>query len=439
MSRISRLPYLLLLLAVGVTSTPLIPVGSSARPLTLILVLPVLLFHIINRRGFGHDKLNIFIILLSIYLFLLQLFVVTNPDTRVDFIFKGESYSQDVASAFLSAVAFTLHYFAFKAAVIVLGTMRSIKAVVYGIMLSVFVGILQWILDRVGFAELANNATSIFSISAIVWQDRVRGLAFEPSWLASQITVFLIPLLVYQYFVIKKSFVVLNFHGRRVGLEVVFGGVGILALVLTFSRGGLVALLGTVTMLLLYLFKDVTKVKNIFRAILIVSAAFIMIYAASGNAYVASSMGGIQRVGNARAAFATANAGPRFAAWESAVNTFLRHPYFGVGLGLQHRYFAASPPPWSVRLPEVQAWLNPYVPDRANPKNILLKMLCESGIVGMILFAITFLLALLQGRNWTLALFMAPALLVDFFSLDSLALVTYPLALVLLSEVGRAR
>ncbi|GBF07025.1 hypothetical protein DAERI_120018 [Deinococcus aerius] len=439
MSRASRLPYVLLLLTVGVTSTPLIPISSSARPLTLLLALPVLLLHILNRRGFGRGALNVFVGLLAFYLVFLQLFVLVNPNPQINFIFKGQSYFQDIFSALLTVVVFLLHYFAFRAAFVYLGAARATAWVIYGVAVSALVGVLQWILNQAGLAELSHRVTSVFSVSAIVWRDRVRGLAFEPSWLASQITVFLIPLLAYRYLVVMKPVTVFALGGRRVGVGAVLAGIGVLALAMTFSRGGLAALLGTAMMVLLYLTKNVNRVRNIVRATLIAMAVVVTAYGVSNNAYVASALGGLQQAGDVQTAFATANAGPRFAAWEAAADTFSQHPYFGVGLGLQHRYFAASPPRWAVSLPEVQAWLNPAVPDRGNPKNLLLKLLSESGLVGAILFAATFMVALIQGRNWTLALFMLPGLLVDFFSLDSLALITCPLALVLFSEVSYAR
>ncbi|THF87262.1 O-antigen ligase family protein [Deinococcus sp. KSM4-11] len=434
---VTRLPYVLLLLSVGVTSSPLVPTGSSARPLSLYFAaLSVLAFMMAGRR-LRHTRTVLAVVAFLAFLLLRQLFALEYPDPAVAFTFKGQTVQQDLVSAALTVVVFGLHYFAFQTAFQVLGARRALWYALVGLSLSAALAVVQGVADILGFGQPINALTSVFSASAIDWVGRARGLAFEPSWLASQLTVLMVPILLFLLVAVRRSYGVFTLGRVRMPIEVALLGLAVLALLFTNSRGGLAALVGALGGLFLYFLRHIHYRMNLLRILLTIFLVGTVGYVSSGNAYVASALGSVSKLGNLQVAFSSANAGPRFAAWQGAVTTFLEHPWTGVGLGLQHRYFAAHPPQWALNQPEVQVWLSPLYADRANAKNLPLRLLSEAGVIGLTLFMVLFMTTWRHRDGRLLLLFMAVPLGIDFMSLDSLALITYPLILVLLLEVKR--
>jgi len=82
----------------------------------------------------------------------------------------------------------------------------------------------------------------------------------------------------------------------------------------------------------------------------------------------------------------------RVAALQSAAAMWLDNPIFGVSLGNGYRYFGRYFPDWALDaglfspLGEGGAWLDPTAPEKGNAKNLLFRLLAETGLVGTALF-----------------------------------------------------
>lgn len=79
----------------------------------------------------------------------------------------------------------------------------------------------------------------------------------------------------------------------------------------------------------------------------------------------------------------------RFIYWQTAFITFLSFPLIGVGLGNAGFYFLGNLPSFGYGLPEILRYvlMNNNV---ANPKNLWIRILAETGIVGFACFFIWF-------------------------------------------------
>jgi len=73
--------------------------------------------------------------------------------------------------------------------------------------------------------------------------------------------------------------------------------------------------------------------------------------------------------------------------WATGLKTFGLHPLLGVGLGNSGFLFRQSLPVYGYFLPEMIAILN-GAPGFPNPKNLWVRLLAETGVVGFLLFTI---------------------------------------------------
>ena len=96
----------------------------------------------------------------------------------------------------------------------------------------------------------------------------------------------------------------------------------------------------------------------------------------------------------------------RFAAGEAAGRTFLDHPLVGVSLGNNYRYFGQYAPDWAFATQlftqgakEGAGWLDPNSPEKGNAKNMILRLLSETGVIGFALFGVFFLRQIFKGPS----------------------------------------
>lgn len=304
---------------------------------------------------------------------------------------------------------------------------RTELIVLTAMSISVFVEILQY-LSMNGFSKLSfivDSINSIFvGVSPGAWIDRFHGLAYEPSWLASQLTLIMMPLTLSRIRA-NEALGFLSFGLFRVRLERLFFVVSLLGIVLAGSR---TAFFCAITMLLISAFSNVNSAKKIILNALKFGIILFIITAASiRNDYVGDTIAAI--IGNLDDPFEmllSVSAVPRISNWVSAWFIFLQHPIFGVGLGNSTYFYAANVPDWALAFPEVQGWLSGS--GTINPKNLFLKLLAETGLVGFLIFAI-FVLKHFQGKNPGIRYRVLRnsgiiALFFNYFSLDSFALPT---------------
>ncbi|NPA26986.1 MAG: O-antigen ligase family protein [Chloroflexi bacterium] len=272
------------------------------------------------------------------------------------------------------------------------------------------------------------------------WGDRrrVQGLAFEPSWFADQLTRLYLPWLI-----------ALWWSGYRFGprwlAPLNVAGVFVL-LFWTYSRTGLLtalAVLGLIGLLVLvrgWMAGHQPTARRLGRGLwgLMLGMAFLALVAGLAN----------QRYDYLRVLldvpqgkpliyyFVNIRAGPRLAyAWAGA-NIYLQHPWMGVGLGGAPFYMEEALPEWSrTILWEVARVTSPLHRTLLNPKNLYVRVLAETGIVGgvwVLVFLIVWLAASLR-MFWRArdaferfiglaALWVGLSTLIVWASIDSLAL-----------------
>ncbi len=283
----------------------------------------------------------------------------------------------------------------------------------------------------------------LFSMRGIPKLKRVSGFAFEASWLAGQIATLYLPWLMAS---LLGRFRATKFRW----LEPLLLLGALAALLLTYSRGGLlIALAATgLTILvagrrniqrswrwLLHLRGDSKRLSGIGLRLLIVLVIVGMVW--GGIAFLAQQ-NYVSRLWTVEADsladyFIKTNAGGRVTYLWSAGQVFLQHPLWGTGLGSSGFYLYQNLPDWALsNIPEVSKQLSPASALYPNPKNLYLRLLAENGFFGFITF-FSFLLAILAQIIVALrrddlkvigiaGLFSWTAILIYYFMQDSFAM-----------------
>jgi O-antigen ligase len=123
----------------------------------------------------------------------------------------------------------------------------------------------------------------------------------------------------------------------------------------------------------------------------------------------------------------------RLVYWISGLNVFSKYPFLGVGLGNSGFLFLETAPSYGYRLPEIINIVK-GAPQFPNPKNLWIRILAETGIVGFSIFISWLILlalnawALVKRGKGLVAIFGLAGLLAilaqvfEGFSLDTFAL-----------------
>ena len=257
-----------------------------------------------------------------------------------------------------------------------------------------------------------------FSMRELVKTNRVSGLAYEPAWLAGQIATIYLPWL-FAAVMTKTHFT------RFKWLETLLLGLSGLLLLATYSRGGLVTALGAAALTFLLVGGEMMRSgwrwfhtgfrrrdpaeprrgeRTVRRWLLAMSLRFGMILlvllAVTGAFLFLGQKGYFARLWNTQADsledFIIANsAGARAAYNWAGMGVYGEHPWLGVGLGASGFYLYDNLPDWALTtVPEIARQLNPSNRLYPNPKNMYVRILAESGLLGFSLF-LAFLFGLL--------------------------------------------
>ena len=249
-----------------------------------------------------------------------------------------------------------------------------------------------------------------FSMRELVRTDRVSGLAYEPAWLAGQITTTYLPWLF--------AAVLTGTHFTRVKwFEWLLLGLSGLLLMATYSRGGLVTAVGAITLTFLLVGGEPIRVgwrwfysgfrrneRALRRWLFAISLRFgillLVLLVIVGAFLFLGQKGYFARLWNSQAEsltefIITNSAGARAAYNWAGLATYNEHPWLGVGLGASGFYMYNNLPDWALTtIPEIARQLSPTTRLYPNPKNMYIRILAETGLFGFAFF-LAFLFGLL--------------------------------------------
>ncbi len=295
-------------------------------------------------------------------------------------------------------------------------------------------------------------------------RDRVTALAYEPSWFGDQLVVLFLPLWlgillsgasifprwrkipVIELMLIGWGLILLFFTRSRISYVSLFAFLGALALVGVWRGAGWLASrlhsrMPTFRRLRLPWLK---------LALILGGAAGLLVlgwYAAQGIAradrrtqrlfILPSQLASIRDEYPYEVAYEVANRvafAERLVYWTAAFRTFEQYPLLGVGPGNAGFLFEQNVPTYGHRLVEIQTALDRANPNFPNPKNLWIRLLAETGMLGFSAFLIWItLLAAGAGRlirqqdslaraiGWGGALALI-SIVIEGFSLDTFAL-----------------
>jgi O-antigen ligase len=241
-----------------------------------------------------------------------------------------------------------------------------------------------------------------FSMRELVRTNRVSGMAYEPAWLAGQIATVYLPWLV-------ASLLTRLRVTRFKWLEVTLLGFAVLLLLATFSRGGLLTAVGASALTFLFVGRpELHGAWDWFASgfqrgsnwLLRVGAIILLVGTLAGAGLFLSQKGYITRLFSTRADsvedFIIENsAGARAAYNFGALGAYQENPVTGVGLGASGFYIYEHLPDWALTtVPEIARQLSPENRLYPNPKNMYLRLLAETGLIGFFVF-IAFLFSVL--------------------------------------------
>jgi O-antigen ligase len=241
-----------------------------------------------------------------------------------------------------------------------------------------------------------------FSMRELVRTNRVSGMAYEPAWLAGQIATIYLPWLF--------ASLLTRLHATRFKwLEICLLGFAVLLLLATFSRGGLLTVVGASILTFLFIGRaELHVVWNWFVSgfqhgsnwLLRVGVIVLLVGALAGAGLFLSQKEYITRLFNTRAEsledFIVENsAGARAAYTFGALGAYEESPITGVGLGASGFYIYDHLPDWALTtVPEIARQLSPENRLYPNPKNLYVRLLAETGLIGFFVF-IAFLFSVL--------------------------------------------
>ena len=235
-----------------------------------------------------------------------------------------------------------------------------------------------------GWYLLANHMQRLFSSRDLLTR-RISGPAYEPNWFASQLLLVFLPWLLASALTGRSAF---RWRWRWVSVETVLTVWTFGVLLFTYSRAGLATAAGLVALAVFLRPAKRFPWKWRFAALggmvaLFVAALFLL---GQTNPYFA-------RIWTAfglpleNYVFVLGMQG-RFSYWQAAYEVYRHHPIFGVGLGNFVFYFAhtVQPRPLGLDHELLKALLPGSGYGLVTPKNLYVRLLAETGLVGFVTF-----------------------------------------------------
>ncbi len=292
------------------------------------------------------------------------------------------------------------------------------------------------------------------------FRKRVTALAYEPSWLAHMLNVLFFP---YWLAATLTGFTACRRRWRWLTLERVLFLLGFLVLLASFSRIGLLGFFGMTGFLLLVLARNLGAwgqarfrqrwlgwALPLLSLALFFAGGVFLVWLLSLRDPRMAQIFNLSRFSNIYELGHRLKFGERVIYWALGIQVFALHPVLGAGLGSVGFYVPAYLPAYAWRLPEVRnaLVLRDFV---FNSKNLWVRLLAETGILGFAAFVVFLLVLFLQAwllhrdenKLWRtlgwMGLLAVVALLGEGISLDSFAFPYFWLAFGLVTAGVRVR
>jgi O-antigen ligase len=398
---LSRILWGAALLTLPVTSFkwfPLVGEGTFVRPMSLYplaLLIPLLLIQW-WREKIRDSWAGAFIPLGALVLFI---FVATSFGVLTDPIpLRGQTYSGRA----IRALATILIGLAFFVSAVWMNKNEddfrfTVRWLFAGLCLDLAWSGLQAVTFYTGLLkkEMVTHWQLAFSMRELVRTNRISGLAYEPAWLAGQLATTFLPFLF--------AAVLTNFRITRLKwLEPVLLALSLLVLLATYSRGGLLITIAVAGITFLIFGWDfirgiwtwfISGFRGKLPEVLIRVGMVVTVVAVFAGVFIfLGQKNFFRRLWETNAEtlseyLVDINAGARGAYTTGALAAFEKYPLTGTGLGASGFYIYSNLPDWALTtVPEIAKQLDPGNHLYPNPKNLYVRLLAETGLIGFFLF-----------------------------------------------------
>lgn len=311
----------------------------------------------------------------------------------------------------------------------------SLRWVYLGFCLALGWGTLQVVYVLVyspSYFKVMNNLQSFVSTRKL-FPTRISGLTYEPKWFAEQICILLLPWLISSILTRQSVF---SWRRKWLTVEWLLLFWSIFVLVFTFSRTGL-AILGVLLVVGYVIARSRKKVPRgptrkrggvwlaIELALLITGILTVFFVVGSQNPYFSRFWRYFTEARQRNRTYLEYIAfQQRYVYLETALNIFAAYPVFGVGLGNYAFFFDEMLPVRIYSQPEVIRQSTPTEERDSliTPKNLLARLLAETGLLG----TITFLGFVVAVAGCAAALWFSPGANEQFWGIGAaLALIVF--------------
>ncbi len=243
--------------------------------------------------------------------------------------------------------------------------------------------------------EMVTHWQLAFSMRELVRTNRISGMAYEPSWLAGQLATLYLPWLVAAMLAGTRL-------TRWKWLEPALLAVTLGLLIATYSRGGILISIGVTGLVILLVGRSwlksiwvwfISGLHGKFAGLLVRLILIVAVLAVVVATFVfLGQKNYFRRLWEIDAEslveyMVDINAGARSAYAAGALGAYEKYPLTGVGLGASGLYIYDNLPDWALTtVPEIARQLSPESRLYPNPKNMYVRLLSETGLLGFVLF-----------------------------------------------------
>ncbi len=413
LKRIERFLWAAVLVALPVTSfrfLPFLGADTQVRPLSLvpaILLLFVLGFRCVRERRLvfwnkGFQPLLVFILVAAI------------SSAVGFFLMPVNLYSYSYSSRVLRA------WLTFAVGLVFLVTAMcmnrdeqdlkfTIKWIYIGLIPEVAWSLIQVIHIHIIHLFPLDRIQRLVLMAGLPPNGRISGLALEPSWLAAQVMTIYLP---WAFAAMLKNY---QWGNRRWSIALILISCAFL-LTFTYSRSGILIAVGTV--ILTFIVAGRERIRQAWRWFisplqqglrspgrlldigLRIMVMAVVLGGLAGGTTILSRNQYFAKLWQSRKTtltnyFVDIYAGPRLAYSWAGWNIFDQHPWSGVGLGAAGLYLPQALPDWAHdNNPDIAQLLSPDNTSYPNTKDLYIRLLSETGILGFWSFVSLYILAL---------------------------------------------